>query len=43
MKSEMLKPGTSARALSRLTLGTVQFGLPYGVANQIGQPPYEPK
>jgi aryl-alcohol dehydrogenase-like predicted oxidoreductase len=41
MKSEMVKSGTSAGALSRLTLGTVQFGLPYGVANQAGQPPYE--
>lgn len=30
-----------ARALSRLTLGTVQFGLPYGVANRAGHPPYE--
>ncbi len=26
---------------SRLMLGTVQFGLPYGVANQTGQPDYE--
>jgi len=26
--------------LSRLMLGTVQFGLPYGVANRIGQPDY---
>jgi len=41
MKSETLNPGTTARALSRLTLGTVQFGLPYGVANRAGQPPYE--
>jgi len=28
-------------ALSRLTLGTVQFGLPYGIANRSGQPSYE--
>lgn len=27
--------------LSRLMLGTVQFGLPYGVANRTGQPTYE--
>ena len=26
--------------LSTLMLGTVQFGLPYGVANRSGQPPY---
>lgn len=27
--------------LSRLMLGTVQFGLPYGVANRTGQPGYD--
>jgi len=27
--------------LSRLTLGTVQFGLDYGIANRVGQPTYE--
>lgn len=27
--------------LSRLTLGTVQFGLNYGIANRVGQPSYE--
>ena len=27
-------------SFSRLMLGTVQFGLPYGVANQTGQPEY---
>jgi aryl-alcohol dehydrogenase-like predicted oxidoreductase len=27
--------------LSRLMLGTVQFGLPYGVANRAGQPDYD--
>lgn len=27
--------------LSRLMLGTVQFGMPYGVANRVGQPAYE--
>jgi aryl-alcohol dehydrogenase-like predicted oxidoreductase len=32
---------TRASALSRLALGTVQFGLPYGVANRDGQPSYE--
>jgi aryl-alcohol dehydrogenase-like predicted oxidoreductase len=26
---------------AKLALGTVQFGLPYGVANRSGQPPYE--
>jgi hypothetical protein len=26
--------------VSRLMLGTVQFGLPYGVANRTGQPEY---
>jgi aryl-alcohol dehydrogenase-like predicted oxidoreductase len=26
--------------ISALTLGTVQFGLPYGIANKTGQPPY---
>ena len=26
--------------LSRLMLGTVQFGMPYGVANRMGQPDY---
>jgi aryl-alcohol dehydrogenase-like predicted oxidoreductase len=30
--------GTS---LSRLTVGTVQFGLPYGIANSSGQPSYK--
>ena len=28
------------RKLSRLMLGTVQFGMPYGVANRTGQPTY---
>jgi aryl-alcohol dehydrogenase-like predicted oxidoreductase len=28
------------RELSRLMLGTVQFGMPYGVANRTGQPTY---
>jgi aryl-alcohol dehydrogenase-like predicted oxidoreductase len=28
-------------ALSRLMLGTVQLGLPYGIANRTGQPSYE--
>lgn len=27
--------------ISRLTLGTVQFGLDYGIANKLGQPSYE--
>ena len=26
-----------SHSFSRLTLGTVQFGLPYGIANQTGQ------
>lgn len=30
----------SDRELSRLMVGTVQFGLPYGVANRTGQPAY---
>ncbi len=30
----------NGRALSRLMLGTVQFGMPYGVANRTGQPAY---
>jgi aryl-alcohol dehydrogenase-like predicted oxidoreductase len=41
MEFETRNLETRARALSRLTLGTVQFGLPYGVANSSGQPPYE--
>lgn len=41
MKPETWKPRTSSKELSRFTLGTVQFGLPYGVANRAGQPPYE--
>jgi len=32
---------TGPCTLSRLVLGTVQFGLPYGVANRDGQPSYE--
>ena len=28
-------------SLSRMMLGTVQFGLPYGVANHTGQPSYD--
>jgi len=28
-------------SLSRLVLGTVQFGMPYGIANTLGQPSYE--
>jgi hypothetical protein len=30
-------------ALSHLMLGTVQLGLPYGIANRTGQPSYEEK
>jgi len=41
MRSETCKPGTPTRELSRLVLGTVQFGLPYGVANCEGQPSYK--
>ena len=26
---------------SRLVVGTVQFGLPYGIANRVGQPSLE--
>lgn len=35
-----MTPRTAPPALSRLMLGTVQFGLPYGVANRAGQPAY---
>lgn len=35
--TERLSPDVE---LSRLTLGTVQLGLPYGIANQTGQPAY---
>lgn len=28
-------------SLSQMMLGTVQFGIPYGIANQTGQPDYE--
>lgn len=31
----------NGRQLSQLMLGTVQFGMPYGVANQTGQPSYD--
>lgn len=37
----MGKPQISDLKLSRLMLGTVQFGLPYGIANRSGQPSYE--
>ena len=36
----MLTATWNDRQLSRLMLGTVQFGLPYGVANRTGQPTY---
>lgn len=38
----MMPPSASepAAGFSRLMLGTVQFGLPYGVANRAGQPAY---
>jgi len=40
-----VKPVNNARwktfQLSRLMLGTVQFGMPYGVANRTGQPSYD--
>ncbi|MCA9063355.1 MAG: aldo/keto reductase [Planctomycetaceae bacterium] len=29
---------TGSLGISRLTLGTAQFGMPYGVANRVGQP-----
>lgn len=41
MKPEPRKSETSSNELSRLTLGTVQFGLTYGVGNRAGQPSYE--
>jgi aryl-alcohol dehydrogenase-like predicted oxidoreductase len=37
----MDKPQLSDLKLSRLMLGTVQFGLSYGIANRSGQPSYE--
>ena len=39
----MEEPKISDLKLSRLMLGTVQFGLPYGIgiANRSGQPSYE--
>lgn len=36
----MTTPPGFDRPLSRLMVGTVQFGIPYGVANQTGQPSY---
>jgi aryl-alcohol dehydrogenase-like predicted oxidoreductase len=36
----MMTSTWNGKKLSRLMLGTVQFGLPYGVANQTGQPTY---
>jgi len=43
MHPELVTPTTqrAAPALSNLTLGTVQFGLAYGIANQSGKPDYE--
>jgi aryl-alcohol dehydrogenase-like predicted oxidoreductase len=41
IKSEAIKSGKPDGTPSRLSLGTVQFGLPYGVANRDGQSPYE--
>ena len=37
----MTLPPSRKPPLSRLMLGTVQFGMPYGVANRTGQPPYD--
>jgi len=37
----MIATDRRGQPLSRLMLGTVQFGLPYGVANRTGQPTYE--
>lgn len=34
-------PAFDVNALSRMTLGTVQFGLDYGISNTSGQPAYE--
>ena len=36
----MLTSTWNNEQLSRLMLGTVQFGMPYGVANRTGQPSY---
>ena len=41
MKSQTLKVDNCNGAISRLALGTVQFGLPYGLSNRSGQPSYE--
>ena len=37
----MTLPPSRKPPLSRLMLGTVQFGMPYGVANRTGQPSYD--
>lgn len=37
----MITTDWRGQPLSRLMLGTVQFGLPYGVANRTGQPSYD--
>lgn len=37
----MITTDRRGQPLSRLMLGTVQFGLPYGVANRTGQPSYD--
>jgi len=35
-----MNPTPSESFVSRLMLGTVQFGMPYGIANTHGQPDY---
>ncbi|MHB0961196.1 MAG: aldo/keto reductase [Pirellulaceae bacterium] len=37
----MIEANWNDYRLSRLMLGTVQFGMPYGVANRTGQPTYD--
>lgn len=34
-------PTLNGKPISKMTLGTVQLGLPYGIANQVGQPSLE--
>ncbi len=41
MQQENARETLADLPLSRLMLGTVQFGMPYGIANRTGQPAYE--
>ena len=37
----MTKVNFHGHDLSKLVLGTAQFGFDYGIANQVGQPSYQ--